>query len=298
MRIDHPLFRPFAHHWEIEGQIFEWTSHGADFCFRPQSAQRDIVCVLPGRAEFAAQIALEIANSRVQPYVLASQQMSKAWRGQTFWRFWPGKAGDEFLLRPKFGLLRVNDGVWAQFSYTPISNLGNASADELRRWHETIESSDSDLVVARNWLALSQSQRLAQLVEVRGGSWNELIALMEAAFVLWARAGDRCELDFTKAGAIAIARTRFWPATRESLDVALELLRQHWSLRRAGLNDFTHYWRGCDAFGDPMDVPQPAFIYGNSSQHQRLESLLLWRQWLRERTTNPDFAALWQLTAG
>ena len=297
MRIEHELFRAFANHLEIKGQIIEWTIHGADFCFRPSSASPNVVCVLPGRADFASNLALEDSKARVQPYFPASQKVSQAWHGQTFWRFWPGNAGEEFLLRPKFGLLRIADGQSAQFAYAHIQNYQGLDEEQMQLWREMIETPDADLHAARQWLTLSKNQRLAQLVELRGGHWDELIALIEAAFVLWARPGNRCELDFTKAGAMALARTTHWPTTREPIDEALEFLSQHWSLRRADLHDFARYWRGCDAFGDPMDVPQPTFVYGDYSQHQRLEALLLWREWLRDKALNPDFAALWQLTA-
>ena len=293
----HELFRAFPSRLEIEDQTFEWTICGADFCFRAQAAPLDLVCVLPGCADFATLLALENPGSRVQPYVLASLKVMKAWRGQTFWRLWPGDAGEEFLLRPGFGLLRVSDGQRAQFSYAPITNYGDANPNELQGWRAIIQRPDSDFQIAKRWLNWSESQRLAQLIEVRGGDWDELLALIGAAFVLWARPGNRCELDFTKAGAMAITRTMLWPPTREPIDEALEQLSRYWSLRRADLHDFARYWRGCDAFGDPMDVPQPTFVYGDYSGHQRLEALLLWRGWLRDKAMNQGFAALWQLVA-
>ena len=54
----------------------------------------------------------------------------------------------------------------------------------------------------------------------------------------------------------------------------------------------THWWRDCDEFGDPMDVPQPKFGFSDASQHERLEALLLWRTWLHDKLPPAEIEAL------
>lgn len=80
----------------------------------------------------------------------------------------------------------------------------------------------------------------------------------------------------------------------EPIDDALGMLSQHWSLQRTDLHDTARYWRGCDKFGDPMDVPQPSFRSAVTSGHERLEALLLWRAWLRDKPLSSGFEALWR----
>ncbi len=297
MPIDHELFRPFSNFWEVGDQSYEWTAHGSDLLLRPHGAPLSTVWVMLNQGHSGPLLAMP--RSRNEPLFPVSVKTRHALQSRLLWRLWPLSKAETCLVRARSSLLRADGLETTRFGHQTFADFDVASAREMADWCQTLEAPDADLQQARRWQRLSPSEKICQIIDVRGGSWDELMRLLEAAFVLWAQPatshlpasrGDSFELDLSASE--PSFRSLSWSMKGRPIDDALKIAGQHWSLRRRALNDFTHWWRGCDEFGDPLDVPQPKFVYSDSSQHQRLEALLLWRAWLRDKLPPDQIDAL------
>ena len=247
---------------------------------RPQTAPLEVVWVVPGNSYVGAQLLLPVSGrGRIEPVYPAPLKIAKALRGQTFWRWWRLENGEELLIRPRGCLLATPGGRCVGFTVPAPPDWATAGAATVGRWVAALNE-QNEWQMAREWLRWTQTQQLAHLVDVRGGSLSELLALLAAAFVLWARHNNKFELDLTQPGPVSLRELWHWPLP-EPLAQALSVVRRHWAIERATLDHPTRWWRECDEFGDPMSAPKPTFEWKNASQHQHLEALLLWRDWLQ-----------------
>ena len=276
----HPLFRRFENELNLSDERYEWTTRGDDLFIRPKEASPFVVWTMLGRGDLARQL----AGARDETVVPAPLKIFQTVRGRFFWRFWLLKNGEECFLRKRCGLLRVK-GELVRFDFLlAFDHFSRAKPQEIA---SLLGSCVCETEAARRWGQMSQHERINQLVTVEGGTYEQLTALISSAFVLCEPRHGSYPLQLNTPGKVSLQLFFIWGQTR--LDSMLKVLSHHFSLKTE-----MQLWRGCDSFGDPIDVPCPEFSSGETSHHEKLEALLVWRDFLRDKLPPDEIEALLQ----
>ena len=265
-------------HW------LEWTTRGADLFARPLNADVEIVWCWPGQYQVALK---RDAEQRV----LQAIQKEKAMR------FWPMPNGEHLLLRQKEGFFNVPTstfvlkfGICRDFFPADVLAL---SADELRQAVDKLEDT-YELRFVRALMAQTREPRL--WIDWVKGTGTEFESLALAAFVLTGVGEFRAEAAKPRQPLDLQECLRPFPEDENEvlipfINVLSEFFEAQSSLHVRRLRNYR-----C------QQCPAPLWAFDRRgdepTQHERLEALLLWRDFLRGKMPDAETEALLRPVAG
>ncbi len=285
MLTKHPLFRRFERRVSLWGQELEWREENRDLFLRPVEEKVDVVWCRPFHV-------LGWIGHRLQPQRSQFNPNLKYWREHFPYRFCPISRTTELFLRDGHGFYRSSAfGRLLRFEL-PHQFLGSGdpltmNAPEIRRliagWK------DSDEFALLETLALQGRSGLSWL-EWERGSWHELEPLLRALFVLvdgrfrFVPDTENQNLNFKSALEIA------WPNKKLRSGKFAQVLSLFFEARTS--RDLKRLYREPElpATAPMIELKSPP--QGDISQHERLEALFVWRDFLRGKIPDAEIKSL------
>ena len=282
--MNNPFCRRFENQLEVGELKLEWTTRASDLVLRPFEADESIVWFLLKRADYGPELLHR--NRMVSFIVFPDIRLQQAINGRQFWRYWQLPSGEDCFLRKNYGLFRTTSAELVRFNFPrAFVNFADAKGEEIEQFLRELEAPGSDLEAAKAWSKLPERERVWRYLRLRGGRASELEELLRAALVLADTSHARFTFNIPLPGPVAWKHLNWWRGSR--INQFLDILDVHFPLNRDAQD-----WRGHDAFGDPMDVPYPVFNSTEPTQHERLEALLLWRDFLRGKIPDAQIESL------
>lgn len=283
---DHPLFRRFENELELSPELsIEWAMRGRDFFFRPLQSDLRVLWCQPERRNVAPVVFQSPVNRRH-----LQQRLAKNLASRNLWRFWPWDEERELLIRNEYALIRRTDAdFWLRLDWLhPFFDSGDEwlfRADVLG-----VERALESCGLEWDFVADLMSQRENQWhwLECARGDMSELKHGLWAYMTLsghYLNSFERGDLRFR-----SLLRVPYDAPSLEWLQLrrVAELLDAHFTLR---LNRFAR--RVYKRDGRPKKRPE---IYIRPqlapSAHERLEALLLWRDFLRGKVSDAEAETL------
>ena len=291
------LFVPFPDELQIAATSrvpapprVEWTSAWGDLFFRVKGADPQIVWCVLGRGARAKRPLSRARLATLNKYV------SAAYAGRTFFRVVPFSDGDDWaLVRPKRALVKSptqpTGAVWHWSADFPAPQGQIEWLSQPLRWFESwlAETADANLQKARAVATLNVAERswfpLCRVPQVRA-HWECLLpALQKLSYDIFEESSKGEPLRWNM-GWIAEAREhrlppywRYdWSSTSPSgLSELLSLLNQYFPLELQLAS-----WNEIGVRGGKSPHIPPEFTTNLTTQHEKLEAALLWRNFGRE----------------
>ncbi|BCM91337.1 hypothetical protein IAD21_03207 [Abditibacteriota bacterium] len=289
MLSSHPLFRRFENELTVGEQKLEWTVQANDFVFRPQDADESIVWFLLRRANLRGFLLSQCNAANIDDN---RAKIENIVLGRQFWRWWQLPSGEECFLRKNYGIFRAPNGEFVRFDFPAVpGNIGRMAGEDIEQFLKKLSTPGSDLETAREWLKVSVQERVRQLLVLRGGDFGELEALIRGALILSGVPETKFAMRdvMIMPGRILLQyeAPRYETGYAHPVDVFFVILNRYFHLERTAQE-----WRGHDEFGDPADVPYPIYTASQPNQHERLEALLVWRDFLRGKLPSEEIEKL------
>lgn len=285
------LFRRFSETFDYRWPAtyrkvrIEWQWDEGDVLFRPKGSDVRLVWH-----------ALDVLHRRN-----ASEVFSEAMDSGQIRRAWPLPKTQQLFFDAHNGLVHRRGLNYAAGLNLPAPMLWNtakdyllASGDEVERRIEDHLLQDESFLRAQHWIANFNKNWGG--VELQRGSFDELENLIVSLSLLL----SPMALPEQK---LSRPRLLLWfgsvqdePALYLRCKIAegavssrlLDVLNAHFEPKQAG-----HYWvRGFSQWGPSWALGTPSFSWKESTAHERLEALLLWHDFLRDKLPPEEIAAL------
>ncbi len=301
MQSEHPLFRRFENELELagaKGEPFpvEWTTIGRDFYLRPAEAEVGVVWRYFGRGN---QDGL-VKGSHIPTDV--REQLNKVLASANFWRVWPLNDDECVFFRHKFFLFGFLDGERFARIEMPLPRPRNAH-DCLHLKPNAVQSlvsfiSEEELAEARPWI--KNPTNACDYVDWNKGSRREFEQLMRGYALLFLPAQSRGMLRVDFPPFADDGRSNFSNVFMPSRNPGVSAYAL--TAFRALFADAFHvapreFPKGYARNGYHLDF-SIGIERAAPTAHERLEALLLWRDFLRGKMPDAEIEALLRPAAG
>ena len=285
MQPSHPLFERFEKELVVGDQTFEWTFHERDFFFRPSESDIGILWCELARHQAVTRFDLE-KSQRTQ------KRIAKNLQKQRIWRFWPLENERELVLNLDFALIRqVNAPFWLRLDWLkPFFRDGDdllfrTGADFFPIEH-FLENGDVDWELAA--ACFDETSSVWNWFDCERGSMETLQKLAEAYILLSDGYIKYYGAGHLRFSSILQASQQSPASVWHSTYRIAEILDSHFSLR---FKSFVP--RIYEASGALKKHPS-LFINRKSepTNHEKLEALLLWRDFLRGKMPEAEIETL------
>ena len=270
-------------------RALEWERIGEDLWLRPACGEVEIVWCYLGQGTLGERL----VHPRLQKS--AAKKLGKALSAKRFWRFRSFSEGELFLRRG-FGLIRLSEKPFlTRFNFRGAFKNGGdvlyASPQRLENIGHELEQ-QADFRQSLRWLQDHEDEW--SNVYFERGSRQQLELLLRGFWAIF-RPPDSQYREWVYTLFTSKAGTFFWywpyasfggdergqAATRRLLEMVNEAVVVKMVPRTA-----------YDSKGSPTYLPRPRVHAPWPSQHDRMEALLLWREFLRDKLPPEEIEAL------
>lgn len=281
----HPLFRRFESELKLSFDLtIEWSRRASDFFFRPQGADTRFLWCELDRRHVADEMSDALRIERLKKRLLKNILQRRVWR------YWPLSEDEEFVVIPEFALFRRQGAsFWLRLNWL--------QAPPRPRFLEEIDLSGVETALepfAQLWSLAQAMGRTGEaqwswLQCVRGDA-EELRRSLSSYMKLsghYLNSYGRGDLRFGSVLCVphdAPDPEKQWSTRQQVAD----LLDQHFVLRFHPLGKRIYLRDGKPAKRPDVHIRYPRSL----SPHERLEALLLWRDFLQGKLPPDEVEAL------
>lgn len=290
----HPLFRRFERVVEfptdLQQEPLECEIYGDDLWLRPAGSDVRVVWAYLGRRDTGEL--LSDAKQRKK----AVKRIGKALAAKRFWRYWPlEKYGGGLFLRRNFGLIHLPDQpMMARFDFRPAfqnaDDLLNAESERIETFVARLEQQTNFQEVLA-WLQNHRNDWADVFFE--RGSQSQLEALLRSSWALFRP--QNTEFDtwcFTPRSEIGSVIVWYFPlfaalerSKKDKVQRLFAVMHEHIVVR--SLPD-----RRYSLTGEPEYMRRPNVWAPVPSMHDRMEGLLVWQEFLRDKISSQEIETL------
>ncbi|BCM91338.1 hypothetical protein IAD21_03208 [Abditibacteriota bacterium] len=270
----------------------EWEVIGSDLWLRPMQGDVEVAWCYLGQAALSERMRKSTRQK------MAAKKMGKALAAKRLWRFWPSTTTEgELFLRREFGLIRLPDKPWlARFNFRGVfknsSDVLNAKPRHLENLVRQLEERD-DFQEALVWLRDYEDEW--SNVYFERGSRQQLEALLVGFWALFHPLQSDSEAwYFVSILAEDHSLKWYWPdasfaknkPVRRAARRLFELLHEYMVMKPLPQRPYSA------SAGKPEYMVTPRILVPAPSMHERMEALLIWREFLIDKISHDEIEAL------
>ena len=270
------------------GQNIEWTTRGRDFFCRPGGSDAQTVWCQPAHPQVPS------CFQHLKSHQSARGILLPEFEKRNLWRFLAVDDGREFLLSLDFALMRHEGAAfWLRLNWLdPVfHDLDELMFDKIKAsdsLEERLEDGTKDWESA---LQLFNQKDWWSRVECSKGSIEELRRLVEAYVVVWGNSVNiKSVKDLRLQSLLEVPKNSSSEQKRANQQI-VKLLDSHFRLRVKNVAERMYVESGKSVERLELKLNPPS----EPTEHDRLEALLVWRDFLRDKMPSEEIEALLQI---
>ncbi len=269
------------------GQNIEWTTLGRDFFCRPGDSDLQIVWCQPAHPQVPA------CFRHLKSHQSARTILLPEFEKRNLWRFFALDDGRELLLSLDFALMRYEGAsFWLRLNWldSVFHDLDELMFDKIKA-SDSLEDRLED--GTKDWesaLQYSGQRDWWSRMECLSGSLEQLRRLVEAYVLIWSiPVAIKSVKDLRFQSLLQAPKGASSEQQRTSQQVA-KLLDRHFRLRVKNIAERMYLESGKSVERLELNIAPPS----EPNEHQRLEALSVWRDFLQGKLPSEEIEALLQ----